>query len=149
MDEENAYPEFLTVSKKREPVIFVTHPGNPLLEKNNMTIEDVVSNQYITSDRDIGYCALLEKELRKRGIEPEPVIEMGSPGAIINMLLEGYGTSYIPEFMAQKYIESGQLAEIKTEDIDIDMYSYYLCSRYRMINPAMKEFIRIVEVSRY
>ncbi|MBQ3611072.1 MAG: LysR family transcriptional regulator, partial [Firmicutes bacterium] len=54
MDEENAYPEFLTVSKKREPVIFVTHPGNPLLEKNNMTLEEAVSNQYITSDRDIG-----------------------------------------------------------------------------------------------
>jgi len=148
MDEENAYPEFLTVSKKCEPVIFVTHPGNPLLEKSKITLEEVVSNQYITSDRDIGYCALLEKELRKRGIEPEPVIEMGSPGAIINMLLDGYGISYIPEFMAKKQIKRGQLAEIKTEDIVIDMYSYYLCSRHRLINPIMKEFIRIVEENR-
>lgn len=145
MDEENAYTEFLTVSKKREPVIFVTHPGNPLLEKNNMTLEEVVSNQYITSDRDIGYCALLEKELRKRGIEPEPVIEMGSPGAIINMLIDGYGISYIPKFMAEKYIECGQLAEIDVEGIDINMHSYYLCSRHRWMNPIMKEFIRVVK----
>ena len=145
MDEENAYPEFLTVSKKREPVIFVTHPGNPLLEKNNMTLEEAVSNQYITSDRDIGYCALLEKELRKRGIEPEPVIEMGSPGAIINMLLDGYGISYIPKFMAEKYIECGQLAEIDVEGIDINMHSYYLCSRHRWMNPIMDEFIRVVK----
>lgn len=145
MDEENIYPEFLTVSKKREPVIFVTHPGNPLLEKSNMTLEEVVSNQYITSDRDIGYCDLLEKELRKRGIEPEPVIEMGSPGAIINMLLDGYGISYIPKFMAEKYIECGQLAEIDVEGIDINMHSYYLCSRHRWMNPIMKEFIRVVK----
>ena len=47
--------------------------------------------------------------------------------------------------MAKKQIKRGQLAEIKTEDIDIDMYSYYLCSRHRLINPIMKEFIRIVE----
>lgn len=145
MDEENAYPEFLTVSKKREPVIFVTHPGNPLLEKNNMTLEEAVSNQYITSDRDIGYCALLEKELRKRGIEPEPVIEMGSPGAIINMIIDGYGISYIPKYMAEKYIECGQLVEIDVEGIDINMHSYYLCSRHRWMNPIMKEFIRVVK----
>ena len=145
MDEETAYPEFLTVSKKREPVIFVTHPDNPLLDKKNIGLAEIVSNQYITSDRDIGYCALLEKELRKQGIETEPVIEMGSPGAIINMLLEGYGISYIPKFMAEEYIKCGQLAEIYVEGIDINMHSYYLCSRHRWMNPIMKEFIWVVE----
>ncbi|MBQ3611687.1 MAG: substrate-binding domain-containing protein, partial [Firmicutes bacterium] len=87
----------------------------------------------------------LEKELRKRGIEPEPVIEMGSPGAIINMIIDGYGISYIPKFMAEKYIECGQLVEIDVEGIDINMHSYYLCSRHRWMNPIMKEFIRVVK----
>ncbi len=145
MDEENAYPEFLTVSKRSEPVIFVTHPDNPILRKETISLEEIVSNQFITSDRDIGYCALLEKELRKIGLETKPVIEMGSTGAIINMMLEGYGTSYIPRFMAEKHIKNGNLAEIKVEGIEVNMYSYYLCSKHRRINAAMEEFIRIVE----
>ena len=119
-------------------------PINPIL-KNTASLADIVKNQFITADRDIGYCALLEKELRKRGIEAEPVMEMGSVGAIVNVLLGGYGTSFIPRFMAEKYLESGELVEIKTEKINIELYSYYICSRHRWFNPIMQEFIKTVE----
>lgn len=154
MDEENTYPEFLTVAKKPEQIIFVTYPANPILKNTSgkgafgqqtVALADIVKNQFITADRDIGYCALLEKELRKRGIEAEPVMEMGSVGAIVNVLLGGYGTSFIPRFMAEKYLESGELVEIKTEKINIELYSYYICSRHRWLNPIMQEFIKTVE----
>lgn len=59
----------------------------------------------------------------------EPVMEMGSVGAIVNVMLGGYGASYIPRFMAEKYLDSGELTELKTEEIDINVYSYYMCNR--------------------
>lgn len=145
MDQEHAYPDFCTVTRRLEPVIFVTYPSNPILEQAEFSLADILSHQLILSDRDIGYCALLEKELRKKGITVEPVMEMGSVGAIINVLLGGYGISYIPKFMAEKYLNTGQLAELHVKEVNIDLYSYYLCSRNRWINPVMQELIRIVE----
>lgn len=65
MDEETAYPDFLTVAKRREPVIFVTYPENPILGQQNVSLNDILESQFIISDRDIGYCALLEKELER------------------------------------------------------------------------------------
>lgn len=145
MDEETAYPEFLTVAKRPEPIIFVTFPSNHLLQQTNISLTDILASEFIISDRNIGYCALLEKELRKRNIEIKPVMEMGSVGAIINVLLGGYGTSYIPEFMADKYIKSGELVKLEVKDVDINLYSYFICSPHRWINPVMQEFIRIVK----
>ena len=72
-------------------------------------------------------------------------MEIGSVGAIVNMLLSGFGTAFIPEFAVEKHLAAGELAELKTEGIDIDLYSYFIYSKDRWINPVMKEFIRIAE----
>ena len=109
--------------------IRLTHSTNPILKQEKVSLTDIIKNQFITADRDIGYCALLERELRKLSIEMEPVMEMVSVGAIVNVMLGGYGASYIPRFMAEKYLDSGELTELKTEEIDINVYSYYMCNR--------------------
>lgn len=147
MDERNAFPGFASFAEKPEPVIFVTHPSNPLLKKKRKPLQDVVTSNFIVSDREIGYSRLLEKQLQKKGIELSPIMEMGSTNAIINVLLGGYGTSFLPEYTVRKHIKDGTLARIDVKDIDVDMYSFFLCSRDRWINPVMQAFIDIVNKS--
>ncbi len=147
MDERNAFPDFASFAEKPEPVIFVTHPSNPLLKKKRKPLQDVVTSNFIVSDREIGYSRLLEKQLQKKGIELSPIMEMGSTNAIINVLLGGYGTSFLPEYTVRKHIKDGTLARIDVKDIDVDMYSFFLCSRDRWINPVMQAFIDIVNKS--
>ncbi|MST51975.1 LysR family transcriptional regulator [Clostridiales Family XIII bacterium WCA-MUC-591-APC-3H] len=147
MDERNAFPDFASFAEKPEPVIFVTHPSNPLLKKKRKPLQDVVTSNFIVSDREIGYSRLLEKQLQKKGIELSPIMEMGSTNAIINVLLGGYGTSFLPEYTVRKHIKDGTLARIDVKDINVDMYSFFLCSRDRWINPVMQAFIDIVNKS--
>ncbi|MBP3896497.1 MAG: hypothetical protein J6D57_01490 [Mogibacterium sp.] len=119
------------------------HPGVNVTVKISDFLEDAVSSQFIVADRDISYCAVLEKQLRRRGVEFRPAMEIGSVGAIVNMLLRGFGVSFLPEFAVSKYLQTGELARLDTEDIDIELYSYLIYSRDRWLNPVMKEFIRI------
>ena len=145
LDRQEIYPRFLTVSKRPEPLAFVTHPANPLLCKDKLKLEDILTEQFILSDREIGYCAQLEKELHKRGMELKSVMEIGSVGAIINILLKGYGTALVPRFMVEAYLERGELKELPISDINIELYSCYLCNSQRWMSPAMSEFIRLVD----
>lgn len=145
LDEEDAHPGFAATTKRAEKMVFVTHPDNPLLSQKKVTLEDAVSSQFIVADRDISYCAALEKQLRGRGVEFRPVMEIGSVGAIANMLLRGFGVSFLPEYAVLKYLQTGELARLDTEDIDIELYSYLIYSRDRWLNPVMKEFMRIFE----
>ena len=145
LDERDVHPGFASTTKKSEKVVFVTHPDNPLLRQKKVSLEAAVSSQFIVADRDISYCAVLEKQLRGKGIEFRPVMEVGSVGAIVNMLLRGFGVSFLPEFAVSRYLQTGELARLDTEDIDIELYSYLIYSRDRWLNPVMKEFIRIAE----
>jgi len=145
LDGQEMYPQFLTVSKRPEPLVFVTHPANPLLCKDKLNLADILKEQFILSDRDIGYCALLEKELHKRGMELKSVLEIGSVGAIINILLKGYGTAFVPRFMVEGHLERGELRELPVDGISIELYSYYLCNHHRSVSSEMREFIRLVD----
>ena len=144
LDEEEKDPDFITIASKPEPLIFLTYPGNPILEKGTVSIKEAVSEQFITSTREIGYSAMLEKKLRRTGIDLEPVMDIGSVEAIIRILRGGFGISMLPEYVARDYISEGELAKIDVEDLEIGMNSYYMYSRNRWINPAMREFIKII-----
>lgn len=102
------------------------------------------NSSFIITDREIGYSRLLERQLQKQGIVLSPVMEIGSANAIINILLGGYGISYLPQYTVQKHLEEGTLARINVRDIGVDMYSFFLCSKDRWINPVMQAFIDIV-----
>ena len=47
--------------------------------------------------------------------------------------------------MASRYLASGELARLEVTDIHIPLHSYFVCSPDRWVNPAMQEFIRIVD----
>jgi len=63
---------------------------------------------------------------------------------IINVLLGGYGISYLPQYTVQKHLKEGNLVRINAKDVDVNMYSFFLCSKDRWINPVMQAFIDIV-----
>ena len=117
-----------------------------LFEKD-LRISDLLEQPFITSDRDIGYCASLERELTRRGMPFSPVMEIGSVEGIVNVLLGGYGVSFIPEYMAARHIEDEELIKLDVKDISIDQYTYCVTSKERWINPVMQEFIRIINES--
>ena len=144
LDDENSDPDFITIASKAEPLIFVTYPGNPVLNRDKLDIREAISSQFITSTREIGYSAILEKKLLRMGIEFEPVMDIGSVEAIIQILRGGFGVALLPEYVVSDYIDIGELVKMEVKDHDISMNSYYLCSKDRWISPVMKEFIRVV-----
>lgn len=144
IDDGNDYPGCRTLYKKKEKVLFVTRPDNPLLKSEHVTLKDIAENQFIIADRNLGYCAELENELNRRGFGFDPAMEIGSVEAIVNVLLGGFGTSLIPEYVAAEHIKNGRLAEIKTDEIEITTYAHFVCNKNKWIGPVMEEFLRVL-----
>ncbi len=144
LDEDKSFRDFRNVFKLPVPLVFVTHVDNPLANKRAISIKDAIANDFIVSDREIGYCALLEKELGKRGMEFEPAMEIGSVDAILNVIAGGFGTAIMPEYMAEEMLDTGKIAKLNVSDIEISLFAYFICSKDRWLDPLMKEFIRII-----
>jgi len=145
LDEPKTYEGLQVATNAPVSTVFVTHPGNPLLKKKKHSISQVIESEFIASDREIGYCALLERELGRRGMELKPAMEIGSVDAIIRVIRGGYGTALLPEYMVKDHLRTGELLSLDVTDLKIELTAPLLCSGDRWLSPVMKEYIRIVD----
>ena len=145
LNEGNTDPGFTAIASRPEPLVFITYPGNPLAKRKKLSISEAVSDQFITTSREIGYSAILDKKLAELGTEMVPVMDIGSVEAIVRILRGGYGTALVPEYVVKGLLERKELEKLDVIDPGIRMNSYYLCSKSRWINPAMNEFISMIQ----
>ena len=133
--------DFVSVAERKEDIVFVTNPDNPLAAMKNVPLERVVRDNFITSDRGVSYGLYMEEALAERGISYHPSLEIGSPSAIINMICQGKGVSFLPKFLADDPINHGALAIIDTEKLEMQMWTQLIRLKNKWMNPVMKAFV--------
>jgi DNA-binding transcriptional LysR family regulator len=89
---------------------------------------------------------MLERRLSELGLSMDPVMDIGSVEAIIRIIRGGYGVACLPQYVISDYVDRNELVTLDTGDHGININSYFLCSSERWINPAMKEFVRVVNM---
>ena len=134
---------FQRILEKDVPIVFVAHPDHPLAGKK-VSLRKILAEQLIVADREVGYTYYLNKFANDIGVELEPVLEIGSVSAIINILEGGYGVSYLPYFVVQQAIEDGNLALIDVSCPDPELKSNIICHKGKWIDPVIKNFIEFI-----
>lgn len=134
---------FQRILEKDVPIVFVAHPDHPLAGKK-VSLRKILAEQLIVADREVGYTYYLNKFANDIGVQLEPVLEIGSVSAIINILEGGYGVSYLPYFVVQQAIEDGNLALIDVSCPDPELKSNIICHKGKWIDPVIKKFIEFI-----
>lgn len=141
LDHKAVPTEFECVADRKEDIVFVTNPENPLARAKNVPLERILKEEFISSDRGLSYGRYMEEALVERGLVFSPSVEIGSTSAIINMIAQGNGVSYLPKFLVDDPVNEGDLAIIDTEDLGIQVWTQMLRLRNKWLNPIMKAFI--------
>lgn len=144
LEEKTSYSKYNVIAEREERILYITYPDNPMCSEGVIPIERLSDGPLILSDRDVSYCAGLDRALLKQGSRLQAPLEIGSVGGVINIIKKGYGIGYIPEYFARPYLERGEVAELTVESPAPPIYAYFVCSKERWINPVMQEFIRLV-----
>ena len=134
---------FQRILEKDVPIVFVAHPDHPLAGKK-VSLRKILAEQLIVADREVGYTYYLNKFANDIGVQLEPVLEIGSVSALINILEGGYGVSYLPYFVVQQAIEDGNLALIDVSCPDPELKSNIICHKGKWIDPVIKNFIEFI-----
>ncbi len=145
LDHKAVPTEFECVADRKEDIVFVTNPENPLARAKNVPLERILKEEFISSDRGLSYGRYMEEALVERGLVFSPSVEIGSTSAIINMIAQGNGVSYLPKFLVDDPVNEGDLAIIDTEDLGIQVWTQMLRLRNKWLNPIMKAFISYMQ----
>lgn len=145
LDRPIYHSEWIRVSEKPEPAYFVASSEHPMASMPCVSLEEILAEPLVLTERSISYRYELEQALALKGYELHPVLEAGNTDFIVKMLLNNGGISFVPHFAVKDYISSGQLSVIKCKDIDIHVFTQLIYHRKKWMTPQLEAFIEVMK----
>ena len=127
------------------PVHFVAAAEHPLARARGISVERVLEQPLLLTERGMSYRALLDEELARRGTATQPLFEVGETHLLCELLRQGAGVSFLPDFVTQADVEAGILARLDVPEIDIRIWRQLLYHRNKWLSPELRcviEYLR-------
>ena len=145
LDRRTNFPEWVKVAERRERALFVTSPANPLAKERHISVERLLMEPLLLTEKGVSYRYAMEQELAAAGQEIRPVLETGNTDILTQMLLKNMGVSFLPEFVVRDYLADGRLAALDTVCPEIEMWSQMVYHRNKLVTPQMEIFLDLMK----
>ena len=123
---------------------FVAGAQSKFAGKKNLTIKDIVNEPFVLTEYGQGYRRVLDRELAKKSLQINPVLEIGRTDMITAVVAQSNLISFLPDFVTKPKIDSGELCYLDVKDINIDIWKQLIYHKNKWLSKSMKAFIDFV-----
>ncbi len=136
---------------KEEPLSmhFVTNAKSKFAGAKNLLIYDIINEPFILTEYGQGYRRVFDKELAKKSLEITPVLEIGRTDIITSIITQKDMISFLPDFVTEQKIKSGELCYLDISDLNIDIWKQLIYHKNKWISKALKSFIDYVKENEF
>ena len=99
-----------------EPVCFIAPAGHPLAARDTVSLEELVQQEFLLTERGMSYRDALDQCLAAHGLQLQPYLELGSAALLCQMVERGMGLSFLPEYIVRAALAAGTLARLNVPD---------------------------------
>ena len=131
------------VIAKEEPLSmhFVAGAHSPFAGKHGLSIKDIADAPFVLTEYGQGYRRVLDKELAKHSLDITPVLEIGRTDIITHVLAESDMISYLPDFVTDDLIASGELCYLDVVDIRAEIWKQLIYHKNKWLSRSLRAFI--------
>lgn len=141
----NTDPDLRCHYMRRESMIFLGSPSHPLAGKRRIPFAELMTFEFLLTERE-GICVTRLKELSARyHTALNASVEIDSIYMITELVQQGLGLAFLPEYAVRKKLEDGLLCKL---DVDLPPQVYYtqvLCHKNKWISPFMAGLLDQIE----
>ena len=136
--------KWVRVMEKPESIIFAASKNHPFAMETGLTMDQVISQPMLLTEKDASYRFMLEQHLASCGKKVYPFLEIGNTEFIIKLLRSNAGISFLPEFTISRDIEEGILTPLKMKDFHLQTWRQMVYHKDKWVSREMKAFIELV-----
>ena len=135
------------VIAKEEPLSmhFVAGADPRWAHVKGLSVKDIVNEPFILTEYGQGYRRVFDRELAKRSLEITPALEIGRTDIITKMLVESNMISFLPDFVTEDMVASGELCYLDVCDIHVDIWKQLIYHKNKWLSKSLKTFIEYVK----
>lgn len=133
--------DYIIAAENRVSTHFVVGADSPLAKLGEIPVEELVSHPFILTELGMGYRRVLDKQLARKSLHIQPVLEIGRTDIITKILENGTAVSFLPDFTTRRKVEEGSLVYLDVPDLDVDIWQQLIYHRNKWISQALEAFL--------
>lgn len=139
------------VIAKEQPLSmhFVARQDSKFAGKKNLSVKDIIHEPFILTEYGQGYRRVFDRELAKKSLEINPVLEIGRTDIITSMLAAGDMISYLPDFVTRPLVDAGVLCYLDVKDLNIEIWKQLIYHKNKWMSKSLKAFIDYVKEAEF
>ena len=149
LDNHVYHKDYVIAKEQTLPMHFVTNSNSKLARKKNLSVCDVINEPFILTEYGQGYRRVLDRELAKKSLEITPVLEIGRTDIITYLLTKTNMISYLPDFVTEQKVKSGELCYLDICDFNIDICKQLIYHKNKWLSKSLKAFIEYVKKAEF
>ena len=144
LDQPILQPSIVLAADVPEPVCFIAPADHPLAARDSVSLEELSQQDFLLTERGMSYRDALDQRLAAQGLAIHPYLELGSAALLCQMVEQGMGLSFLPEYIVRPGLAAGKLARLNVPDCAVEMRRQLFYHRDKWLTPQMKTFIELV-----
>ena len=136
---------FICPYSRPEELIFVTYPGHRLVSRSHISLEEILSEPLILTEHTGLYRRRLAEIAAMRNLSVNPVFEINNVAAIIQLLQQGHGVSFLPEYVVREHVQRHLLSVVHVHIETQHFFSQLFYHKNKWVTPAMEGMISLVK----
>lgn len=135
---------YVIAGEKKVGVHFVVPGDSPLAQKGVLTRADLLSQDFLLTEKGMSYRRQLDEWLAKDSVEIRPVLETGRTDLICSLVERGVGISFLPDYVTEEAAARGTLVRLDAEGFRPELWKQLLYHREKWLSPAMRTIIALL-----
>lgn len=132
---------YVTAEEEAIEAHFVAAAENPLAAKSRISLEKLVNEPFLLTEKGMSYRRLMDEMLAVRSMEVRPVLETARADLICDLVAQNMGVSFLPDYVTETEVTSGRMVRLKVPDFQVTVWKQLIYRRDKWISPQMKVMI--------
>ena len=132
--------DFIICAEQEEQVHFIAAADNPVAGCS-WKLSEISQNEFVLTEQAMSYRKILNETLASQSLEIRPVLEIGNPIQICELVKNSSLLSFLPDFISEKYVKDGQIKRLDVAGCPVTVWTQLLLHKNKWRSPAINVFI--------
>lgn len=127
-----------------EETYFVSSCSHPFAHKKSITLEEVLQQEFILTEKGMSYRDQLEQHLATKGLELTGYLELGDIIMIRQLVESDMGLSFLPGYAVKESIKTGKMKRLEVPECEVTAWRQLVRREDKFVTPQMKAMIELL-----
>lgn len=132
--------DFIICAEQEEQVHFIAAADNPVADCS-WKLSEISQNEFVLTEQAMSYRKILNETLASQSLEIRPVLEIGNPLQICELVKNSSLLSFLPDFISEKYVKDGQIKRLDVAGCPVTVWTQLLLHKNKWRSPAINVFV--------